>query len=188
MKDTCQEQDEIVRLVRASQAGDKVAFDRLVLLHQSQAMRVALGILGNVHDAAEVVQEAFVRAYLRIGTLVLPGRFRFWMLRIVANEAVSRQRAARRQVAMTKLFVAAGFQRRLRGPDEREEARDLQAAVERAMVHLTEREAKAIALFGLEDLSHGETAQIMGCSSEAVRWHVYRARQKLRVLLKEYLE
>ena len=188
MKDTCQAQDEIVRLVRASQAGDKVAFDRLVLLHQSQAMRVALGVLGNVHDAAEVVQEAFVRAYLRIGTLALPGRFRFWMLRIVANEAVSRQRAARRQATMTRLFLAAGFQRRSRGPDEREEARDLQAAVERAMVHLTEKEAKAIALFGLEGLSHGEAAQVMGCSSEAVRWHVYRARQKLRVLLKEYLE
>jgi len=61
MSDTCQEQDETVRLVRASQGGDRVAFDRLVQLHQDQAMRVAFGVLGNVHDAAEVVQEAFSR-------------------------------------------------------------------------------------------------------------------------------
>ena len=56
------------------------------------------------------------------------------------------------------------------------------------MLKLSEKEAKAMSLFGLNDLSHKEVAEIMGCSVEAVRWHVFRARQKLKVLLKEYLE
>lgn len=188
MKDDNQRHDEIVRLVRASQAGDKVAFDRLVQWHQRQAMRVALGVLGNVDDAADVVQEAFVKGYLRIGSLVFPGRFRFWLLKIVANEAINRQRAARRRAAVTKLFVAARIRKRVGSPDEKDRAEDLQAAVERAMVQLTEKEAKAIALFGLDNLSHHEVAQVIGCSVEAARWYVYRARQKLRVLLREYLE
>jgi RNA polymerase sigma factor (sigma-70 family) len=55
------------------------------------------------------------------------------------------------------------------------------------MSKLSKREAKAIGLFGLQDLSQREVAEIMGCSVGAVRWHVYRARQKLKVLLKEYL-
>jgi RNA polymerase sigma factor (sigma-70 family) len=188
MQDIGQGQEEIVRLVRASQAGDKVAFGRLVQLHQRQAMRAAFGVLGNLDDAAEVVQDAFLKGYLQIGTLVFPGRFRFWMLKIVLNEAVSRQRAARRRVAATKLFRAAGLTKRSVRSDEREHTRDLQKAVERAMVRLTEKEAKALALFGLDGFSHGEVAQVMGCSVEAARWHVYRARQKLRVLLQEYLE
>jgi RNA polymerase sigma-70 factor (ECF subfamily) len=188
MKDHGQGQGEIVKLVKASQAGDKVAFDRLVQLHQRQAMRVALNILGSVDDAADVVQDAFVKGYLRIASLKCPARFRVWMLRIVANEAISQQRAVRRRVTIARVFIRGGVRRRPKRPDEAEHTSDLKAAVEQAMLQLTEKEAKAIALFGLDDLPHREVARIMGCSTEAVRWHVYRARQKLRVLLKEYME
>ena len=185
MKDDGRGQDNVAALVEASRAGDKAAFGRLVQLHQRQAMRVALGILGNVEDAADVVQDAFVKAYLRIGSLKAPGRFRFWIVKIVANEAVSRRRIARRRAAMARLLAAV----RKKPPraDERVRAQDLRAAVERALPRLTEKEAQAIALFGLDDLPHREVARVMGCSTQAVRWHVYRARQKLRVLLKEYL-
>ncbi len=188
MTDICQGQEEVACLVRATQAGDKVAFDRLVQLHQDQAMRVAFGILGNVHDAAEVVQEAFIKGYTQIGRLTVAESFRFWLLRIVANEAVSRHRSLRRRVAMRKLFASARVRRRPNEPDEREDARDLQAAVERAILHLTGNEAKAITLFGIEDLPHNEVARIMGCSAGAARWHVHRARQKLRVFLREYID
>ena len=83
--------------VKAAQAGDKAAFDRLVLVYQRQAVGLAFGMLGNRHDAAEVVQEAFIKAYLGLGGLSQPERFRFWLLKIVANEAVSRHRSARRR-------------------------------------------------------------------------------------------
>ena len=96
MKDVDQGQDEIAGLVQACQTGDKAAFDRLVLLHQRQAVGLAFGILGNREDAAEVAQEAFLKAHLGLAGLSQPGRFRFWLLKIVANEAVSRRRAARR--------------------------------------------------------------------------------------------
>jgi RNA polymerase sigma factor (sigma-70 family) len=56
------------------------------------------------------------------------------------------------------------------------------------MLRLSKKEAKAITLFGLEDLSQKQVAEIMGCSVQAVRWHVFRARQKLKVLLRKYLE
>jgi RNA polymerase sigma-70 factor, ECF subfamily len=188
MKDVGQEQDEIVRLVRAGRAGDKTAFDRLVVLHQRQAVGLAFGILGNRDDAAEVAQEAFIKAHLRLAGLSQPERFRFWLLKIVTNEAISRRRAARRHRLITSLFVAARVQKRSSEPDEKENADELQKAVERAMRQLTDGEARAIALFGLDDLPQSEVARIMGCSAGVVRWHVHRARKKLRVLLKEYLE
>ena len=55
------------------------------------------------------------------------------------------------------------------------------------MLKLSRQEAKAISLFGLEDLSHKQVAGMMGCTVAAVKWHVFRARQKLKVLLKDYL-
>ena len=188
MKDDGREQSETAGLVRAAQAGEKAAFDRLVLLYQRQAVALALGILRNKDDAAEVVQEAFVKAYLGLGGLSRPERFRFWLLKIVANEAISRRRAARRHRISTRLFIAIRTERRSPRPQEGEDADELQNAVEQAMRQLTDKEARAIALFGLDDLPHEEVGQIMGCSAGAVRWHVHRARKKLRVLLKEYLE
>jgi RNA polymerase sigma-70 factor (ECF subfamily) len=188
MKDAGPEQEEVRRLVWASRAGDKAAFERLVLLHQRQVMGLALGILGNREDAAEVVQEAFLKAHLSLGALSQPERFRFWLLKIVANEAVGRRHAARRRRIITRLFLAAQAERQSPEPQEKENADELQRAIERAMRRLTDQEARAITLFGLEDLPQEEVARIMGCSAGAVRWHVHRARKKLRVLLKEYLE
>ena len=188
MKDDGREQNETAELVRAAQAGEKAAFDRLVLLYQRQAVGLAFGILANRDDAAEVVQEAFVKAYLGLGGLSQPERFRFWLLKIAANEAISRRRATRRHGILTSLFIAARAERRPSKPQERDDADELQNAVEQAMRRLTDKEARAIALFGLDDLPHEEVGRIMGCSAGAVRWHVHRARKKLRVLLKEYLE
>ena len=188
MKDAGPEQDEVVRLVWASRAGDKAAFGRLVLLYQRQAVGLAFGVLGNRDDAAEVAQEAFLKAHLGLGRLSQPARFRFWLLKIVANEAVSRRRTARRRRFITRLFLTAQVQRQAPEPQEKENADELQKAIERAMRQLTDREARATALFGLDDLPQDELARIMGCSAGAVRWHVHRARKKLRVLLKEHLE
>lgn len=188
MNDGSREPSGTTELVRAAQAGDKMAFSRLVPLYQRQAVGLALGILGNVHDAAEVVQEAFVKAYAGLGGLSRPERFRFWLLKIVSNEAISRHRAVRRRRIVTKLFLVGRVESRSAGAQEREDADELQEAIEGAMRQLTGKEAKAITLFGLDGLPHGEVGRIMGCSAGAVRWHVHQARKKLRVLLMEYLE
>ena len=181
MNDVSPEQDEVVRLVRASQAGEKTAFDRLVLLHQRQAVGLALGILGNRDDAAEVVQEAFLKAHFGLGRLSQPERFKFWLLKIVTNEAISRRRAARRRRIMTSLFLAAEVQRRSPEPQEKGNADELQGAIERAMGQLTDGEARAMALSGLDGLPHSEVAQVLGCSAGAVHPEIGRASCRERV-------
>jgi RNA polymerase sigma factor (sigma-70 family) len=73
-------------------------------------------------------------------------------------------------------------------PEQKEVGKELKEAIRIAMLKLSKKQAQAIALFGIEDLPQDEVAEIMGCSAEAVRWHVFKARQKLRVLLKDFLE
>ncbi len=187
MKDDGRELRETVELVKAGQTGDRAAFDRLVQLHQRRAMGLAFGILGNVHDAAEVVQEALVKAYLGLDGLKQPERFRAWLLRIVAHEAISRRRSARRHALMMRFLAASTIEKRTVEPQEKGHEEELRAAIERALQKLSAKEAEAIALFGLDGLSHQEVGRVMGCSAGAVRWHAHRARKKLRVLLKDYL-
>ena len=174
------------RLVEASQAGNRDAFDELVRLYQRRAVQVAVRMLGSANEAAEAVQVAFVKAYLSIGKLKEPKRFEVWLLRIVTNAAISQRRAAKRRAE--KIRIAERHEdRKAVSPVEEGIAEELKEAIAAAMLKLSKKEAKAISLFGLEDLSQEQVAEIMDCSVEAVRWYVFRARQKLKVLLKEYL-
>ena len=178
--------NDIERLVLASQAGDRGAFDELVRLYQRKAMQAAVRILGNADEAAETVQEGFVAAYLKIGKLREPNRFEVWLLRIVTNTAISQRRTANRR--LKKIEIAdSPVDNKAVLPWDKVVGDELKEAIRLAMLKLSKKEVKAISLFGLEDLSQREVAQIMGCSEEAVRWHVFRARQKLKTLLKEYL-
>lgn len=178
--------DEIERLVRASQAGDRSAFDGLVLRYQRQAMTAAVRLLGDANEAAEAVQESFLKAYLHINRLRRRGRFGVWLLRIVINQAISRRRAARHR--FENIRVGDCYEdKKTMSPEAERIAKDLKEAIQRAMLKLSRKEAQAIAFFGLEDLSHNQAAEIMGCSVESVRWHVFQARKKLKVLLKDHL-
>jgi len=178
---------DIERLVKASQAGDRGAFDEIMRLYQRRAMQVAVRMLGNADEAAEAVQSGFVKAYLSIKKLREPKRFEAWFFRIIANTAISQRKAAKYRAE--KIKIAGDCEsKKVFSPEERKVGEELKEAIQRAMLKLSKKEAKAIALFGIEDLPREKVAEIMGCSAEAVKWHVFKARQKLKVLLKEYLE
>ncbi|HUT30089.1 MAG TPA: RNA polymerase sigma factor [Sedimentisphaerales bacterium] len=178
---------EAARLVKASQMGDRGAFDELVRLYQKRAMLVAVRILGGADEAAEAVQMGFLKAYLNIKKLRDAEQFECWLLRIVANAAISQARTAKRRAAQVRIADCSQDNAALSAPQE-QAAEDLSRAIGQAMLRLSKREAQAISLFGLQDMSQKEVARIMRCSVEAVRWHVFNARKKLKVLLKEYLE
>ena len=177
----------IERLVKASQAGDRGSFDELVDLYQRRAMQVAVRMLGDAEEAAEAVQNGFVKAYLNISRLKEPGSFKTWLIRIIANTAISQRRAARGRAEKIKI-AGDSHSKKVFSTEEKEAGKELKEAIRRAMLKLSKKQAQAIALFGIEDLPQDEVAEIMGCSAEAVRWHVFKARQKLRVLLKDFLE
>ena len=80
---------DIERLVRASQAGDRSSFDKLVGMYQRQAMQVAIRILDDADGAAEAVQNGFVKAYLNIEKLKESKRFEAWFFQIITNTALS---------------------------------------------------------------------------------------------------
>jgi RNA polymerase sigma-70 factor (ECF subfamily) len=176
---------DVERLVEASRTGDRSAFDDLIRLHQRRAMYLAVRLLGNTDDATEVVQQAFVTAYLKIDKLRDPKRFESWLFRIVANLAMDHREATRHRLGTIE---AADCQPKSSvSPVERQIEIELEDAIQGAMLKLSSNEAKAISLFGFEDLSHKEVARIMGCSVGTARWYVFRARRKLSVLLKDYL-
>jgi RNA polymerase sigma-70 factor (ECF subfamily) len=179
--------NDVELLVKASQGGDRGAFDALVRIYQRRTMEAAIRILGNADEGAEAVQAGFVKAYINIGKLKEPKRFDVWLLRIITNTAISQLRTTNRRLKEMRMADLCEDEAAI-SSTRNKDCEELEKAVQQAMLKLSKKEAKAISLFGLEDLPQEQVAEIMGCSAETVRWHVYRARQKLKVLLKEYIE
>src|SRR5438874_9764724 len=96
---------EDAELVERARNGDGHAYEELVRRYQNVAARVAYVVAGADSEVEDVVQEAFVRAYRALGRFRAGAPFRPWILRIVANEARNRRRAAGRR-ARLELRVA----------------------------------------------------------------------------------
>ncbi|MFN8597653.1 MAG: sigma-70 family RNA polymerase sigma factor [Anaerolineae bacterium] len=96
--------DEPDLIVRAKR-GDVQAYEALVQQHETLAFRAAYLITRDEHEAADVTQDAFVRAYHALNSFRADARFRPWLLRIVTNLALNRLQANRRRLNMTERYT-----------------------------------------------------------------------------------
>src|SRR5262249_30728248 len=151
-------------LIARAKRGDAAAYEELVRVHQAIAIRTAWLVTGNGADAEEAAQDGFVKAYRALGRFRAGAPFRPWLLRIVANEARNRRRAAGRREALALRAsgeVASGDaapspEAALLGAEQREE---LLAAVNR----LDEHHRLALAGRSFLQPSQAQTAAPLGC-------------------------
>lgn len=176
--------------------GDLASFDRLVGRYQRRATGIAYRLLNNRDDALEVTQDAFLRAYDRLSSLSNPARFGSWLLRIVSNLSLNRRRSrALRRAASIDAPTRAGEDEGewvlpdTHSPTPLEEASggDLKDLLSRAIDELPELQRQALILFSIEKMPQKEVAEILDCSVEAVKWHVFTARKKLKEQLTDFL-
>ena len=182
-------------LVRAVLRGELSAFDRLVERYQRRAVAVAYRLLNNREDALEVTQDALLKAYDKLGTLSQPERFGSWLLRIVSNLALNRRRSrALRKAASLDGDNQDRERSELNLPDtgvaepgEVVSGDELGEKLARLISQLPEMQRQALVLFSIEKMPQKDVAEVLGCSVEAVKWHVFTARKKLKDQLQDYL-
>lgn len=184
-------------LVRQNLSGRRAAFDELIERYQRRATAVGYRLLGNLHDALEVCQEAFVRAYRNLDTLENPDRFGPWLLRIVTNQALNFRRSRGPRLSFEDcLFSSENGSRNERiadgahsedRPGAKLAAVELERRIQAGLAELPPQQRAALVLFSVEQLPQKEVAEILNCSVEAVKWHVFQARKKMKGHLAEYL-
>lgn len=188
------------RLVRCVLGGDKQAFDKLVSHYQKQAFAVAYRLLGNSNDALEVTQEAFLKAFRSLDTLQKPEAFGGWLMRIVSNLSLNyrRGRKIRQQASLDGLHgisqsdtddtgAAGEWMSKDADPRHTLESREMGAKLQWALQQLPEKQRMAIVLFTIEEMPQKQVAEALECSVEAVKWHVFQGRKRLKDLLKDVL-
>ena len=187
-----------VALVQRARDGDSDAFAALVKRYQRRAVSVAYRLLGNIEDASDVSQDAFVRAFRHLSQLDDPSRFGAWLMRVVSNLALNYRRSRKLRMASSLDDVAAasaearspsGSKRVTLGSDEAGDPlpAELHAAITEAMEQLPDKQRLALILFSVEGMPQKEVAEILECSIELVKWNVFQARRKLKEMLEPFI-
>ncbi len=181
-------------LVRRTLAGDKKAFDELVLRYQRSAIAVSFRLLGKTDDALEVVQDSFLKAYKSLDSLQKPEAFAGWLMRIVSNLSLNfrRGRKTRQSLPLDDFFDSSQDRDPQAGGDSVDPLRvaagkELGERLQQALDQLPEKQKSAILLFTIEQMPQKQVAEALECSVESVKWHVFQGRKRLKEMLKDVL-
>ncbi len=184
-------------LVRAAGAGDESAMEQLLMRAQQVAFRFSLLVCGHAEDAEDVMQEALLKTYKRVGTIKDPSAFRTWLFRTVRNACLMKRRKRVDEPARVEsldhpgthdadghaeqpLDVAA----RSKGPDDMAVNAWLGRELRTALAKLPPAYRMIVLLREMEGLSTREVAEVTRMSEDNVKTRLHRA----RVMLRESLE
>jgi len=163
-------------------AGDTQAFSRLVARYQRAMYRHAVTIVLDHDTAGDMVQDAFVRAYVNLRDCRDRMRFRAWLFQTLRNRCFDHlKEAARRSVP---LDAAAPIEDPADGPMALVERRALRTEIERALAQLPAAQREAFVMHYVDDMPYEAMADLLGTSVSAVKMRALRAREMLSALLR----
>jgi RNA polymerase sigma-70 factor (ECF subfamily) len=179
-------------LVQRCAAGDEAAFAELVSEHQRMVIQLAVNLLSDRDEALDLCQEVFLRVFRTIHRFRGQSTLRTWIYRITVNQARNRHRFWRRRhraqqvsleahVASHGEFTSTGES----APDRVFAQKELAARLQAALDQLPFDQRTAIVLREIDGLSYEEIAFSLGIAIGTVKSRLTRARQALRLQLKE---
>jgi RNA polymerase sigma factor (sigma-70 family) len=171
-------------VVRARQ-GDREAFSQLIMQYQVPLYNMALRMVGSREDAADITQEAFLRAWEKIRTL-RDAPFKSWIFQITVNLCYDHFRRGRRYGVMPDeeqggKIVGLGIA--LPDPQERAEANERARVVRESIEALDHDMRTALVLRDINGMAYDEIAGILGVPLGTVKSRIARARAQVQ----EYL-
>jgi RNA polymerase sigma-70 factor (ECF subfamily) len=167
--------------VQATLRGDLHAFEALVERHRDVVVRVAARIAGR-EEAEDVSQDAFLRAFHRLGRFRADASFRAWLLQITHNAAVDH--ISRRRPEPVEEVLEDPERAVARLPAERLESRERLTRLERKLRGLSPEARVALVLRDIEGLSYEEIADITQAPLGTVKVRLFRARRDLIEMLR----
>jgi RNA polymerase sigma-70 factor, ECF subfamily len=172
-------------LISRARAGDVAAYESLVRRYQDVALRTA-SLVAPEADAADAVQEAFVKAFYALPRFRTGAPVRPWLLSIVANEGRNRRRSAGRRADLaTRASGALPGPTTDPSPETQVLADEQRGTLWAAIGRLRDEDREVIGARYLLDLSEAETAQALGLRAGTVKSRTSRALGRLRASLAE---
>lgn len=183
------------RLVERFQQGDQQAFELIIERYEQKVWNLAFRLTGDQQDAYDLAQEAFIKVYRYLAQFRGQSTFSTWLYRVVTNSFYDemRKRKRRPNIALSldeSIATSDGELNREMpsldaGPEELSLQRELQQAVQAALVRLPTDYRIVLVLRDLQDHSYEEIADMLGLNLGTVKSRISRARLALRKLLQQ---
>ena len=185
-------------LVERAKAGDRTAFEMLVVKYQRRIERLIGRMVRDVDIVPDIAQETFIRAYRALPQFRGESAFYTWLYRIAVNTAKKTLMEMKRYPIVTE-SARAGRDDDERSPPDTEPSdsatpdavlasKQIAAAVNFAVEALSEELRQAITLREIEGLSYEEIAALMNCPIGTVRSRIFRAREAIAARLRPLLD
>jgi len=177
-------------LIRRAQANDQDTFAALVNRHESYVFNLAFRVLGDEHEAQDLAQETFVRAWTALPNFRGQSQFRTWLYRIVTNLCYSRLPDLRRSLTEFGDDVIIDIpetQDRYINPAHGMEANEVRTYLHQAIDQLGSNYKILIVLRYQEEYSYEEIAGLLNLPLGTVKTGLFRAKERLRATLENYL-
>jgi len=189
--------DPDIRIMLRVRDDDPAAFAELVELFNHRLITVLHHLLGNADEAEDLAQEVFLRVY-RVRKKYRPrAKFSTWLFTIANNLALNTLRSRQRKPVVPLNVRDSGplgprpaeqlVKDRLNQPVQHMQQQELAGIVRKALDELNERQRVAVVLNKFEDMNYAEIAEVMGLTTKGVKSLLSRARENLRVALKDYI-
>lgn len=183
-------------LIRAAQAGDRVAFEEIVHRYDREVLRLALNLLHRPEDARDVYQEAFFKAYKNLHRFRFECSFYTWLYRIVTNVCLDHMRrrnsrpedqapeiSAENDSAPTDFFDRQKEARTSANPERHLMGKEIGRKITAALALLSPRERMVFEMKHYEGLKLRAIGDALGTTEETVKNSLFRATRKLRAQL-----
>jgi RNA polymerase sigma-70 factor, ECF subfamily len=171
--------------------GDQDAFAEIVEIYSNSIYQLGYRMLGNRHEAEDIAQEAFIRAYVNIKSFNQDLKFSTWLFRIATNLCIDRIRKKKpdyyldAEVSGTDgLTMYSQLASDSPLPEKELESLELQESVQKEILKLPEKYRSVIVLKYIEELSLNEISEILDLPLGTVKTRIHRGREALRQQLR----
>ena len=166
-------------LIRQAQRSDKRAFEALYRLHIDKVYGICLRMTGNVSEAEDCAQEAFIQAWNQLQKFRGDSAFSTWLHRIAVNSVLGRMRKSKRE--QDRIMAVGEMDRPALETGDSGEMRDLSEAVDR----LPEGARNVFVLHAIYGYSHEEAGEMLGIATGTSKAQLHRAKLLLAQQLKQ---
>ena len=187
-------------LIAEFKTGNTAVFDLLVARHTSKLYAAAYALLSDYHDAEEVVQDAFVRAFRGLNNFRGDSSFDTWMHRIVSNLARNKYHWNRRRGAGLNISIhdtgndpeksenetEMPLPDCSRIPDRQLEHSEIETCLAEGMAHLPDAIRETMVLRHVNDMSYDKIAEVLQCKIGTVKSRIARGREILREIMNKF--
>ena len=190
------EADADLGIVRAVQAGDVAAFEQLITTYRERVFGMVYNMTSNREDAADLTQDAFIKAFQSINRFQGQSSFFTWLYRIAINSTLTHLRKNRLRTFFSLEKVDEEDRQSAEviealtdytGAERDTFVHELSEKLNEAMQKLSIKHRTVVTLFEIDSLSHQEIAEVMNCSVGTVRSRLHYAKQLLQAELQPYI-